>query len=71
MKGMPIQTGNFRSFRLGENFLDMVFIANEIVNEKSRMGEGVVFKIDLENAYDHVGLGFLDLAFERNGFGVE
>ncbi|RVW27260.1 hypothetical protein CK203_103089 [Vitis vinifera] len=42
------------AFVQGRQILDAVLIANEIVNEKRRLGkEGVVFKIDFEKAYDH------------------
>ena len=46
--------------------LDVVLIANEIVDEKRRSGkEGVVFKIDFEKAYDHVSWDFLDHVSEK------
>ena len=46
--------------------MDVIFIANEIVNEKRRLREeGVVFKIDFEKAYDHVSWDFLDHVLER------
>ena len=49
--------------------MDVVLIANEIVDEKRRSGEeGVVFKIDFEKAYDHVDWDFLDNVLERKGF---
>ena len=49
--------------------LDVIFIANEIVNEKRRLREeGVVFKIDFEKAYDHVSWDFLDHVLEKKGF---
>ena len=39
----------------GKQILDVVQIANELVNEKRRSREeGVVFKIDFEKAYDHI-----------------
>ena len=35
--------------------MDVILIANEMVDEKRRLKEeGVVFKIDFEKAYDHV-----------------
>ena len=43
------------AFAQGRQILDAVLIANEILDEKRRLGEeGVVFKIDFEKAYDHV-----------------
>ena len=47
----------------------MVLIANEIVNEKRRSGEeGVIFKIDFEEEYDHMKWDFLDHVLEKKGF---
>ena len=46
--------------------LDVVLIANELVDEKRRSKEEeVLFKIDFENAYDHVDWDFLDHVFEK------
>ena len=57
------------AFVQGRQILDVVLIANEIVDEKRRSGEeGVVFKIDFEKAYDHVSWGFLDHVLEMKGF---
>ena len=40
-----------------------------IANERRRSGkEGVIFKIDFENAYDHVKWDFLDQVLEKKGF---
>ena len=49
--------------------MDVVLIANEVVDEKRRVRDkGVVFKIDFEKAYDHVDWGFLAHVLERKGF---
>ena len=57
------------AFVEGRQILDVVLIANEVVNEKRRMRDkGVVFKIDFEKAYDHVDWGFLEHVLERKGF---
>ena len=49
--------------------MDAVLIANEVVDEKRRLGdEGVVFKIDFEKAYDHVDWSCLEHVLERKGF---
>ena len=57
------------TFVEGRQILDVVLIANEVVDEKKSSGEeGVVFKIDFEKAYDHVDWGFLDHVLERKGF---
>ena len=48
--------------------MDVVLIANEIVDEKRRLGEeGVVLKIDFEKAYDHMSWDFLDHVLEKRG----
>ena len=57
------------AFVQGRQILDVVLIANEIVDERRRSGkEGVVFKIDFEKAYDHVKWDFLDHVLEKKGF---
>ena len=59
------------AFVQGRQILDAVLIANEIVNEKRRLGkEGVVFKIDFEKAYDHVSWDFLDHVLEMKEFSL-
>ncbi|KAJ9691416.1 hypothetical protein PVL29_013559 [Vitis rotundifolia] len=53
----------------GRQILDVVLIANEIVDERRRSGEdGVIIKIDFEKAYDHVNWDFLDHVLEKKGF---
>ena len=53
------------AFVQGRQILDVVLIANE----RRRSGkEGVIFKIDFENAYDHVKWDFLDQVLEKKGF---
>ena len=57
------------AFVQGRQILEVVLIANEIVDEKRRSGEeGVVFKIDFEKAYDHVTWDFLDHVLKKKGF---
>ena len=57
-------------FVKGRQILDVVLIANEIVDERRRSGEeDVVFKIDFEKAYDHMRWDFLDQVLEKKGFG--
>ena len=58
--------GSQGAFVEGRQILDVVLIANEVVDEKRR--SGVVFKIDFEEAYDHVDWGFLDHVLQRKGF---
>ncbi|RVX22267.1 Transposon TX1 uncharacterized 149 kDa protein [Vitis vinifera] len=57
------------AFVQGRQILDVVLIANEIVDEKRRSGEeGVVFKIDFKKAYDYVSWDFLDHVLEKKEF---
>ena len=46
------------AFIEGRQILDVVLIANKLVDEQRRSREErVVFKINFENAYDHVNWG--------------
>ena len=43
------------AFVAGRQILDVVLVANEIVEEYRKLGRsGIVFKLDFEKAYDHV-----------------
>ena len=54
----------------GRLILDVVLVANEIVEEYRKCGKsGVVFKINFEKAYDYVEWGFLDFVLQKEGFG--
>ncbi|RVW63731.1 LINE-1 retrotransposable element ORF2 protein [Vitis vinifera] len=58
-------------YKIIAKILDVVLIANELVDEKRRSRkEGLVFKIDFEKAYDHVDWDFLDHVLERKGFSL-
>ena len=49
------------AFVAGRQILDIVLVANEIVEEYRKPGRAcVVFKIDCEKAYDYVKCDFLD-----------
>ena len=54
------------AFVAGRQILDVILVANEIVEEYRRKGKtGFVFKIDFEKDYDFVEWGFLDYTLEK------
>lgn len=58
------------AFIEGSQILDPILIANEVVEEYRSSGkEGLVFKIDFENTYDHVDWEFLVFVLWKKGFG--
>lgn len=59
------------TFLNGRNIVDRVLCANEVIDTRIREGRlGVVVKLDLEKAYDHVNWGFLLYVLRICGFGV-
>ena len=61
---------NQGAFVAGRQILDVILVANEIVEDYRKKGkEGLVFKIDFEKAYDYVEWNFLDYTLEKKGFG--
>ena len=57
-------------FVKGRQILDSVLIANECLDSKLRSREpGVLYKLDMEKAYDHVDWNFLLYLLKSCGFG--
>ena len=54
----------------GRQILDAALIANEAIDSLLKRNEsGVLCKLDIEKAYDHLNWNFLLLVLQRMGFG--
>ena len=57
------------SFVLNGQILDLVLIANECLDSRLKTGLlGLLCKLDVEKAFDHVIWGFLIKLLEHSGF---
>ncbi|XP_038704713.1 uncharacterized protein LOC120000656 [Tripterygium wilfordii] len=60
------------TFMKGRQILDNILIANEVVHFiERRKKKGLLFKLDLEKAFDFVNWRYLDMVMLRMGFGVK
>lgn len=58
------------AFTKGKSILDCVFVANKIIDHlKKQENGGLIFKVDVEKAFDSVDWNFLNVIMNKLGFG--
>ena len=51
-------------------FIQSLFIANEVIDSKLKSGsDGILCKLDIQKAYNHVNWNFLLAVLDKMGFG--
>ena len=60
------------AFVRNRQILDLVIIANECLDSRLKTGlPGLLCKLDVEKAFDHVNWGFLMQLLEKGGFSAK
>lgn len=69
---LKIISKSLNAFMLGRQISDCSLLANECVDARLKEGtSGLICKIDLEKAYDHMSWGDLDWVLQQMGFGIK